>query len=73
MCVFSIISLILHIYLTVLRQHVSSALSLFHEWPLLSCLYILMAIPLAEVLGAHVFKELQDHEQSSEGKWIMDQ
>lgn len=27
----------------------------------------------AEVLGAHVFKEVQDHMQSSEGKGVMDQ
>lgn len=67
-CIFRMVLLILHIYLNILRQPVLSALYFFHDWPLLSCLHRDGYSLKAEVLGAHVFKEVQDHEQSSEGK-----
>lgn len=38
--------LILHIFLNILRQPVLGALSLLHDWLLLSRFYIVMTIPL---------------------------
>lgn len=74
LCIFRycFINFTYHIYLNILRQTVLNALSLFHKWPLLNYFFFIYCDGWSlkeDVLGAHVFKEVQDYEQSSEGKW----
>ena len=68
--IFRMVLLILYIYLNIQATCVEVALPLFHDGPLLSALYMMMANPLRlKFWKLMCLKEVQDHVQSSEGKW----